>query len=75
MLKARALIYVFYRILDPKGPNYYSGGAVPDPTTTTRGEERQCAATRAAATGAPAVDRWGRPGAASAADGATGERS
>jgi hypothetical protein len=35
----------------------HSGGAVPAPITTTRGEERQCAATRAAATGAPVLDR------------------
>ncbi len=41
----------------PASCRRHSGGAVPAPITTTRGEERQCAATRAAATGAPAVDR------------------
>jgi hypothetical protein len=57
----------------PASYRRHSGGAVPAATTRTRGEERQCAATRAAATGAPAVDRKGLPGAASAADGAAGE--
>ncbi len=47
--------------------------AAPAHITTTREEERQCAATRAAETEAPTVARQGRPGAASAADGAAGD--